>query len=99
MYSQGGGARRLSLLEVSGIVMRFGGVVALDGPSFDVEEGRICGLIGPNGAGKTTLFNCVSRLYTPAGGLDHVRRRGPAAPSARTTSPASGSRARSRTWR
>src|SRR5215218_9749045 len=48
--------------------MRFGGVVALDGPSFAVEEGRICGLIGPNGAGKTTLFNCVSRLYTPQEG-------------------------------
>src|SRR3954451_14353207 len=48
--------------------MRFGGVVALDGPSFAVEEGGICGLIGPNGAGKTTLFNCVSRLYTPQEG-------------------------------
>src|SRR5687767_4027662 len=48
--------------------MRFGGVVALDGPSFSVEEGKICGLIGPNGAGKTTLFNCVSRLYTPQEG-------------------------------
>ena len=58
----------MSLLEVGGIVMRFGGVVALDGPSFAVEEGRICGLIGPNGAGKTTLFNCVSRLYTPQEG-------------------------------
>ena len=58
----------MSLLEVGGIVMRFGGVVALDGPSFDVEESRICGLIGPNGAGKTTLFNCVSRLYTPQEG-------------------------------
>ena len=58
----------MSLLEVGGIVMRFGGVVALDSPSFAVEEGRICGLIGPNGAGKTTLFNCVSRLYTPQEG-------------------------------
>ena len=58
----------MSLLDVGGIVMRFGGVVALDGPSFAVEEGRICGLIGPNGAGKTTLFNCVSRLYTPQEG-------------------------------
>jgi branched-chain amino acid transport system ATP-binding protein len=58
----------LSLLSVSGLVVRFGGVVALDGPTFAVEEGQICGLIGPNGAGKTTLFNCVSRLYTPSEG-------------------------------
>ena len=58
----------MSLLEVSDLVVRFGGVVALDGPSFSVDENQICGLIGPNGAGKTTLFNCVSRLYTPIEG-------------------------------
>jgi len=57
-----------SLLSVRELVVRFGGVVALDGPSFEVERGRICGLIGPNGAGKTTLFNCVSRIYTPERG-------------------------------
>jgi branched-chain amino acid transport system ATP-binding protein len=51
------------LLSVRDVTVRFGGIVALDGVSFDVRRGHICGLIGPNGAGKTTLFNCLSRLY------------------------------------
>jgi branched-chain amino acid transport system ATP-binding protein len=53
------------LLDVRDVALRFGGIVALEGVSFDLEEGQILGLIGPNGAGKTTLFNCLSRLYTP----------------------------------
>jgi len=57
-----------SILSVEGITLRFGGVVALDNVSFDVQPGQIAGLIGPNGAGKTTLFNCLSRLYRPSAG-------------------------------
>jgi len=58
----------VSLLQVQDISVRFGGIVALDGLSFDIDEGQICGLIGPNGAGKTTMFNVVSRIYQPSSG-------------------------------
>jgi len=62
------------VLEVDGVSLRFGGVLALDGVSFAVREGEIVGLIGPNGAGKTTCFNAVTGVYRPTAG--EIRFRG-----------------------
>src|SRR5579883_1469367 len=58
----------MALLEVRDVTRRFGGIVAIDDVSLDVDQGRIVGLIGPNGAGKTTLFNLITRLYRPDSG-------------------------------
>jgi branched-chain amino acid transport system ATP-binding protein len=58
----------MGLLTVSDVTLRFGGIVALDAVSFEVEQGQISGLIGPNGAGKTTAFNVITRLYKPDSG-------------------------------
>jgi ABC-type branched-subunit amino acid transport system ATPase component len=52
-------------LQISDVTKSFGGIIALDNVSFDVNSGEIMGLIGPNGAGKTTVFNLISRLYDP----------------------------------
>jgi len=58
----------MSLLEVKNVTLRFGGVVAVDNLSFDVEEGEVFAIVGPNGAGKSTVFNMISRFYDPAEG-------------------------------
>ena len=57
-----------ALLEVRNLSKVFGGIIALDGVSFDVQPGEILAVIGPNGAGKTTLFNLISGLYAPTRG-------------------------------
>jgi branched-chain amino acid transport system ATP-binding protein/nonpolar-amino-acid-transporting ATPase len=54
-----------ALLEVRNVTRSFGGLRVLNGVSFSVEAGAICGLIGPNGAGKSTLFNIISGFLTP----------------------------------
>ncbi len=58
----------MRLLRVEKLTKRFGGVLALDRVSIEVERGKIVSLIGPNGAGKTTLFNCVTGVIRPEAG-------------------------------
>ncbi|MCE2572614.1 high-affinity branched-chain amino acid ABC transporter ATP-binding protein LivG [Motilimonas eburnea] len=56
------------LLHVSGLTMRFGGLLAVNNVALDVNEGEIISVIGPNGAGKTTVFNCLTGFYKPTAG-------------------------------
>jgi branched-chain amino acid transport system ATP-binding protein len=58
----------MSLLRVENLSMHFGGIKAVDGVGFDVEEREVFTIIGPNGAGKTTIFNLISRIYAPTSG-------------------------------
>src|SRR6202022_1566493 len=60
--------QRMSLLALSEVSKSFGGVNALAGVTFAVDQGDVLGIIGPNGAGKTTLLNCISGLYRPDAG-------------------------------
>ncbi len=63
-----GGRRMTTVLEVEGLKKHFGGIKAVDGVSFTVEEGEILGIIGPNGCGKSTLFNCILGQLSPRKG-------------------------------
>ncbi|WP_146640010.1 ATP-binding cassette domain-containing protein, partial [Salmonella enterica] len=56
------------LLAVNGLMMRFGGLLAVNNVSLELREREIVSLIGPNGAGKTTVFNCLTGFYKPTGG-------------------------------
>ncbi len=58
----------MPLLQAQHVVKRFGGLVAVDGVDFTIEQGSIVSLIGPNGAGKTTFFNCITGSYRPEEG-------------------------------
>ena len=57
-----------NVLHVENVTMQFGGVVAVNNLSMDINEGEIVALIGPNGAGKTTAFNCITGVYEPTNG-------------------------------
>ncbi|WP_044871568.1 high-affinity branched-chain amino acid ABC transporter ATP-binding protein LivG [Pseudomonas sp. LFM046] len=56
------------ILEVSGLTMRFGGLLAVNGVGLTVQEKQVVSMIGPNGAGKTTVFNCLTGFYQPTSG-------------------------------
>ncbi len=58
-----------NVLRLENVTMQFGGVVAVNNLSMEVNEGEIVALIGPNGAGKTTAFNCITGVYQPTNGL------------------------------
>ena len=62
-------------LTVADLTVRFGGVVAVDDVSFDVQPGEVVGLIGPNGAGKTTIIDAVTGFVKPTPGADEPRRQ------------------------
>ena len=57
-----------NILRLDNITMQFGGVIAVNDLSLEVNKGEIVALIGPNGAGKTTAFNCVTGVYQPTNG-------------------------------
>ena len=58
----------MTLLSIQNLPKKFGGLVAVNDVSFDIEEGEIVGLIGPNGSGKTTIFNCIMGIYKVTSG-------------------------------
>ncbi|CDH23818.1 high-affinity branched-chain amino acid ABC transporter ATP-binding protein LivG [Xenorhabdus bovienii] len=63
------------LLQVSGLTMRFGGLLAVDNVELALNQGEIVSLIGPNGAGKTTIFNCLTGFYRPTCGMIKLREK------------------------
>ncbi len=58
----------MALLKIDNVTKRFGGLVAVDRVSMEIDEGELIGIVGPNGSGKTTLFNVISGVYIPEEG-------------------------------
>jgi len=58
----------MSFFQIDNLGVQFGGIKAVDGVSFELQQGEVFSIIGPNGAGKTTIFNLISRIYDPSAG-------------------------------
>jgi len=58
----------MTFFQAENLAIHFGGIKAVDGVNFEVQEGEVFSIIGPNGAGKTTIFNLISRIYEPSEG-------------------------------
>ena len=65
----------MATVEAEGLTRRYGSVLAVDGLSFTVEEGRILGVLGPNGAGKTTAIRMLTTILRPSAGRCHNAMR------------------------
>src|SRR5438034_1069528 len=63
-----GNSKRIPLLQITDLMLRFGGLTAVKDVDLDVTEGEIFSVIGPNGAGKTTVFNAITGIYPPTSG-------------------------------
>ena len=75
IYEKSDTAARKAELEIQGISLRFGGVIALDNIHLSVRTGELLAVIGPNGAGKTSLLNCITGFYQAPEGEDRLQRR------------------------
>jgi branched-chain amino acid transport system ATP-binding protein len=65
----------MSILRVENLTISFGGLLVLNGVSFEVKKEEIYAVIGPNGSGKTTVFNCINKIYSPQKGQIFFRER------------------------
>ena len=86
-HAEKGSMNAMTILELQDVTKKFGGVVAVDNFSHQLQPVRLYAIIGPNGAGKTTIFNLITGIYLPTSGHITVQRRSKFLVCAPTRSP------------